>query len=122
MRSNPSRRGGFAAAGAFVIWGLLPLYVHPLHGISSLQVIAHRIVWSCVFVLLWMGFRGEMTSLRAAFRDRSVLLRLALTAALITANWLVNVWSVMHGHVVEASLGYFMGPLVNVSLGVVLLS
>jgi chloramphenicol-sensitive protein RarD len=114
---------GFAAtAVAFAIWGLFPLYFHPLRQISAFQVIAHRVVWSCVFVLVWTGMRGELSTLRATLANRSVLWRLAITATLITINWFVYVWAVMNDHVVEASLGYFINPLVNVLLGVALLS
>jgi chloramphenicol-sensitive protein RarD len=79
-------------------------------------------VWSCLFVLAWIGQRGEFPTLRATLADRSLVWRLAMSATLITINWLTYVWGVTHGHVVETSLGYFMGPLVNVLLGVVLLS
>jgi chloramphenicol-sensitive protein RarD len=115
-------RGYLAAAAAFVIWGFFPLYFHVLQPVPALQVIAHRIVWSCVFVLGYMAFRGELESVRAALTNRGVAVRLAATATLISLNWLVYVWGVVHGHVVETSLGYFIGPLVNVLLGVMLLS
>jgi chloramphenicol-sensitive protein RarD len=101
---------------------VFPLYFHPLHQISVFQVIAHRVVWSCVFVLVWMAMRGELSTLRATLGNRSVVWRLAVTATLITINWSVYLWAVLNGHVVEASLGYFINPLVNVLLGVALLS
>jgi len=115
-------KGFTATAIAFAIWGLFPLYFHPLRQISAFQVIAHRVVWSCVFVLTWTAVRGELSTLRATLANRSVVWRLAITATLITINWLVYVWAVMNDHVVEASLGYFINPLVNVLLGVALLS
>jgi len=114
---------GFAAGAlAFAIWGVFPLYFHLLHRISPFQVIAHRIVWSCLFVLVWTAMRGELSTLRATLVNRSVVWRLAVTATLITINWVVYVWAVMNGHVVESSLGYFINPLINVLLGVALLS
>jgi chloramphenicol-sensitive protein RarD len=119
---TPVKKGFLAAMSAFAIWGLFPLYFHPLHEVSAVQVIAHRIVWSCLFVLAWIGLRREFPALRATLADRSLLWRLATSATLITVNWLTYVWGVTHGHVVETSLGYFIGPLVNVLLGVVLLS
>jgi chloramphenicol-sensitive protein RarD len=119
---KPAGKGFLAALSAFAIWGLFPLYFHPLREVSSMQVIAHRVVWSCLFVLAWIGTRGEMRTLRATLADRSVVWRLAVSATLITINWLTYVWGVTHGHVVETSLGYFIGPLVNVVLGVVLLA
>lgn len=119
---TPANKGFLAATSAFAVWGLFPLYFHPLHEVSAVQVIAHRIVWSCLFVLAWIGLRREFPTLRATLADRNLLWRLAVSATLITINWLTYVWGVTHGHVVETSLGYFIGPLVNVLLGVVLLS
>jgi chloramphenicol-sensitive protein RarD len=115
-------RGFTAAAAAFAIWGVFPLYFHPLRQISPFQVIAHRVVWSCLFVLVWTAMRGELSTVRTALANRSVVWRLAVTATLITISWLVYVWAVTNGHVVESSLGYFINPLVNVLLGVALLS
>jgi chloramphenicol-sensitive protein RarD len=115
-------KGFTAAAVAFGIWGLFPLYLHALRQISPFQVIAHRVVWSCVFVLVWTTMRGEISIVRATLANRSVVWRLAVSATLITINWVVYVWAVMNGHVVESSLGYFINPLVNVLLGVALLS
>jgi len=117
-----ARKGFTAAAVAFAAWGLFPLYFKALHAVSALQVIAHRVVWSCLFVLVVLALRGELREVRAALRARPVVLRLALSASFVTLNWLVYVWAVMNGHVVDASLGYFINPLVNVLLGIILLS
>ena len=115
------RKGYSAALTAFVIWGTFPVYFHALLQVPPLQVIAHRVAWSLVFVLVWMYFRGELGQVRDALTNRSVVLRLATSAALISVNWLTFVYGVGHGRVVETSLGYFIGPLVNVLLGVVVL-
>jgi chloramphenicol-sensitive protein RarD len=117
-----SSKGFNAVVAAFTIWGVFPLYFHPLRQISPFQIIAHRVVWSCMFVLVWMAMRDELSTLRAALANRSVVWRLAVTATLITINWTVYVWAVTNGHVLESSLGYFINPLVNVLLGVALLS
>ncbi len=130
MSATPSRTGsasspatGFAAAvGAFLIWGLFPLYLKPLSAVSAQQIIAHRMVWCCVFVFLYLGWRGSLREVAAAVRSPAVTWRLCLSATLITINWLTYVWSVGHHHVVDTSLGYFINPLVNVLLGVALLS
>ena len=124
MADSPStaKQGFVAAISAFVVWGGFPVYFHALHRVPALQVIANRIAWSLVFVLGWMYLRGELGQVRAALFNRSVVLRLAASASLISVNWLTFVYGVTHGHVVETSLGYFIGPLVNVLLGVVLLS
>lgn len=120
MKEAP--KGIAAATAAFAAWGLFPLYFLPLLSVSSVQVIAHRIVWSCLLVFIWMAVRHELKEVWAALADRRVVWRLALSATFITTNWLAYVWAVMHGHVVDASLGYFINPLVNVLLGIVLLA
>lgn len=110
-----------AAVGAFVIWGLFPLYLKPMAEVPALQIMAHRIVWCCLLVFAWLAVRGELGAVRVALADRASRLRLAASAALISVNWLIYVWAVTHGHTVEASLGYFINPLLNVVLGVALL-
>jgi chloramphenicol-sensitive protein RarD len=117
-----ARKGLAAAAAAFTAWGLFPLYFRPLQAVSAFQVIAHRVVWSFLIVLGFVALRGELKEVRAALAERRVVLRLALSATLISVNWLVYVWAVAHDHVVDASLGYFINPLVNVLLGIVLLA
>ena len=119
--SRLSGKGLLAAAGSFVIWGCFPLYLKPLNHIDSLQVVSHRVAWACVLVVIWLILRGELWDLRKHFSNRAVLGRLLLSAVLITANWLGYVWGVAHGRVLEASLGYFINPLANVVLGVLVL-
>lgn len=115
-------RSGLAAGlSAFLIWGMLPLYLRPLHSIPATQIIAHRVVWSCVLVFAWLALRGQVGAVRRALGDPASRWRLATSALLVSVNWLVYVWAVNNGHVVEASLGYFINPLLNVALGVVVL-
>jgi len=116
-----SPRGLAAAAAAFTIWGLFPVYLHPLSGVPALQVIAQRVGWSCLFLFGWMLLRGELGRISATLARPALLGRLTLTACLISCNWLVYVWSVTHAHIVDTSLGYYINPLVNVLLGVLLL-
>jgi chloramphenicol-sensitive protein RarD len=119
---TPSAGSGLAAAvGAFVIWGLFPLYLKPMAEVPALQIMAHRVVWCCLLVFAWLALRGELGSVRAALRDPPSRLRLAASATLISINWLLYVWAVNNGHTVEASLGYFINPLLNVVLGVMVL-
>ena len=120
MREAP--KGIAAAAAAFAAWGLFPLYFKSLQGVPAPQVIAHRVVWSCLILLGCIALRGELKEVRVALADRRVVLRLALSATFVSVNWLVYVWAVMNGHVVDASLGYFINPLVNVLLGIALLA
>jgi chloramphenicol-sensitive protein RarD len=116
-----ARRGVAAVSTAFFIWGIFPLYLKPLTHVPAIEILAHRIAWCLLFVLGWLAWKGRLHEVAAAFRDRSVLRNLALSAALISLNWGLYVWAVSNGRVLEASLGYFIGPLVNVMLGVVAL-
>lgn len=116
------RRGLLAAIGAFAIWGLLPLYLKLLHQAPVFQIMTHRVVWCCLFVFGWLGVRGELGHVTRALADGFTRLRLFASAVMITINWLTYVWAVGNGHVVEASLGYFINPLVSVLLGVLFLS
>jgi chloramphenicol-sensitive protein RarD len=93
-----------------------------MHVVPPLQIMAHRLVWCCVFVLAWLALRSELPQVWAALRTPGVRYRLVVTALLVSTNWLLYVWAVTNGRIVEASLGYFINPLVNVLLGVVLLS
>jgi chloramphenicol-sensitive protein RarD len=119
--SVPPARGLAAAATAFTIWGLFPAYLHPLRDVAASQVIAHRVTWSCVFIFAWLALRGELGRVSATLARPALVARLALSALLISCNWLVYVWSVTHGHIVESSLGYYINPLVNVVLGIFVL-
>jgi chloramphenicol-sensitive protein RarD len=120
---SPASGGGYAAAiAAFVIWGVFPLYLIGLLSVSAMQITAHRIVWSCVFVLGWLAVRKELGQLWAAVSRDGVLIRLTASAFFIAVNWLGFAWAVNHDHVIEVSLAYFMGPLLNVLLGIFVLS
>ena len=116
------RRGLLAAATAFVIWGLLPLYLKQLHSVPVLQVTTQRLVWGCVFAMVWLMLRGEMGQVRRALSNPQTLWRLGASATLISLNWIIYVWGIANDRVVETSLGYFINPLVNVMLGVLVLS
>lgn len=122
ISSQSVRSGVGAVAGAFFIWGLLPLYLKPLTAISALQIAAWRYLMGCVFVLGWVSWRGELAQVRHAFSTPRLCARLTLTASLLAGNWILYAWGVSHGQVLTTSLGYFINPLVNVLLGVVVLS
>lgn len=115
-------RGLAAAAGAFFIWGLLPLYLKALQAVPVLQVTAHRLVWGCAFAFAWLALRKELRQMWAALRNPTTRWRLCISASLISVNWITYVWGIAANRVVETSLGYFINPLVNVLLGVVILS
>jgi chloramphenicol-sensitive protein RarD len=119
--TSDSRRGLWIAVASFVLWGLMPLYWHLLKSVPSLQIVVHRIVWSAVFVIGWLTWQ-QRDWLRTALARPRVAWMLALSGALISINWGLYIWAVNAGHVVEASLGYFINPLVNVVFGVLFLS
>ena len=115
-------QGLAAAATAFLIWGLLPLYLKALQSVPVLQVTAHRLVWGCVFAFAWLALRREIGQVMVALRNPTTRWRLCASAALISINWITYVWGIAANRVVETSLGYFINPLVNVLIGVVILS
>jgi chloramphenicol-sensitive protein RarD len=117
---RPIDRGLTLGLGAYVLWGLLPLYLKLLNGVPPLQVLAHRVLWSSVLLVLGAVVLKRVGAIRAAARGRTLLM-LSASAALIAVNWLLYIWAVQSGHVLEASLGYFINPLVNVALGVAVL-
>jgi chloramphenicol-sensitive protein RarD len=115
------RTGLAAAVAAFLMWGLFPLYWKLLAAVPALEVVAHRMVWGLVSVAIWVTLRGRWADARAVASRPATVLRLAGSGALISLNWLLYIWAVINDHVVEASLGYFINPLVNVLLGVLVL-
>ena len=114
------RRIGVAAGlSAYGLWGLFPLYFPLLEPAGGLEIVAHRVVWSLLFIGLLLAARKGWGQVRAAVSDRRTLLVLSGAAVFIAGNWLMFVYGVNSGHVVETSLGYFINPLVSVLLGVV---
>ena len=120
-RGGAPRAGTAAAVAAFLMWGLFPLYWKLLAAVPALEVVAHRTAWGLVSVAVWVTLRGRWADARAVASRPGTILRLGGSAVLIGLNWLLYVWAVIHDHVVEASLGYFVNPLVNVLLGVLVL-
>lgn len=105
---------------AYILWGILPFYFKLLEGVPALQILAHRVLWSVLLLGVVVVARRRVGALRATARGRTLLL-LCASATLIAINWLVYIWATQHAHVLEASLGYFINPLLNVLLGVVVL-
>ncbi len=115
------RSGILSAALAFLLWGLFPLYFHALAAITPSEILAHRVLWSLVFLLLVLGVRGQWSWLAGLRGQPRVIASFAASAILLSGNWLLYIWAVNSGHVIEGSLGYFINPLVNVMLGYVVL-
>jgi chloramphenicol-sensitive protein RarD len=110
-----------AALGAYGLWGLLPIFFRLLHHVDPVEIVTQRILWSLLLILTLLALRNGIGPMIAVLRDRRLLLALAGSAVMIAINWLVYVWAVNDGHVVATSLGYFLNPLVNVALGVLVL-
>ncbi|HZV19629.1 MAG TPA: EamA family transporter RarD [Sphingobium sp.] len=115
------RAGLLAGLGAYGLWGLLPIYFKLLPGVSALELVAHRIVWSVVFLAFVVAGYRLGPALIAVCRQPRLLGALTLTSLLIAINWAVYMWAIETDHIVAGSLGYFLNPLVNVLLGTLVL-
>jgi chloramphenicol-sensitive protein RarD len=121
--SQPSetRIGFLAGMGAYLIWGVLPFYLRLLQGVPAADVLAHRILWSVLVVLVLISALQGWGRVRDAVRQPRLLILLLASAVCIAINWLVYTWAILAGHAIDTSLGYFINPLVSVLFGVVLL-
>ncbi|MBI3095334.1 MAG: EamA family transporter RarD [Rhodocyclales bacterium] len=116
-----TRRGVVAGIIAYITWGLVPIFFKQVAAVPADEIIAHRVVWAMLLMTLIIGCgRGFGEALRVA-RLPKQLARIALASALVISNWLTFVWGVNNGHILETSLGYFILPLFNVALGVLVL-
>lgn len=106
-------------AGAFVLWGLLPLYWKLVKAISPYQIFAHRVVWSFLFVLIILGLRGLLPSYKMIISQKRNWFNILGPAFFISINWLVYIWAVNNDYVIESSLGYFINPLVLTAFGAI---
>jgi chloramphenicol-sensitive protein RarD len=109
------------ASSAFLIWGLSPVYWKVLHSIPAFEIIMHRVIWSFLFVLIMLIFQRHWNEFKATVKNRRTFLILFPSTVLLATNWFIYIWAVNHEHVLQASLGYFINPLVNVLLGMVFL-
>ena len=112
-----ARKGATYVALAYTLWGFFPIYWKVLSGISALQLICHRIVWSVAVLAFMVARSGEWTTLRKAARSRRTLCIYTVAAIAIAVNWLLFVWAVSVNQIVQISLGYFINPLLSVVLG-----
>lgn len=114
-------RGTVHAIGAYLIWGLFPIYWKWLQDVPALQLVGHRIVWTCVVLCGFIALSGQWRAFIAAARKPGVVKVYLTASVLMSINWLVFLLAVNTGHVTETSLGYFISPLINVLMGVILL-
>jgi len=114
-------KGILYGASAYLMWGIFPIYFKLLHEVPAVQILGHRVVWSLLFLLVLIAAFREGRALCQSASNLRTLLTYLLAALLLAANWLTYIWGVNAGYVVETSLGYFINPLVNVVLGVIIL-
>ncbi len=115
------RTGITYATLAFLCWGLFPLYFNALKDVPAGQILAHRVVWSLLFLAIVLTFRRQWSWLPAVMRKPRIIGSFVASAFLLSVNWLVYIWAVNNGHVIEGSLGYFINPLVNIMFGYLIL-
>ena len=119
---SSTRSGLVYALSAFLMWGLFPLYFHVLSAVPSAEVLAHRVIGSAVLLLAWAAWSGGLRQILGELRNPRRLAFYTVTTILISANWWIFIWAVQIGRTLEASLGYYITPLVNVMLGVIFLA
>lgn len=116
MKNN---HGLLYALIAYTWWGVIPIFWKQLGHVDSVEIVMHRMVWSCVFVTLLIVVSSQWLQFKPLFSQPKLLIKLFIASTLVTINWGVFIWAVNAGRLIETSLGYFMNPLINVALGVV---
>ena len=120
-RPAPDRTGMLYAAGAHVLWGVIPIYWKQIEAAGAFEIVAHRILWTVVFTLVVIALQQRLGRLWAALCDPRAMLALAVSSLLISLNWGLFIWAVMENRIIDTSLGYFINPLLSIVLGVVML-
>ncbi|MEO7655713.1 MAG: EamA family transporter RarD, partial [Sphingomicrobium sp.] len=116
--SDPSSRSGFLyGLGAYGLWGILPIYFKLIPSVTAFAIVAHRVAWSLPFLALLLLVGRGFPKLRAILKHRRTVAILLLSSVLIGINWMLYTWSVVSGHILAASFGYYLNPLANVLLG-----
>ncbi|MBO8155740.1 MAG: EamA family transporter RarD [Bacillaceae bacterium] len=125
MKIDDYKLGVLYAAGAYILWGFLPLYWKMAEHVPAWEILAHRIVWSFLFMMVvvfaWRKWRAFLQECRSILTDSRKLIGITLASIIISINWVTYIWAVNNAHVVEASLGYYINPLVSILLGMLVL-
>jgi chloramphenicol-sensitive protein RarD len=121
VRPKEERGALIAGLAAFGFWGVIPIYWKWMAAVPAPQILAHRVVWTALFLILVLSWKQRWNEVLSAMRSRRAALYCLASGASISVNWLVFIWAVNTNHVLETSLGYFMTPLVNVLFGAVFL-
>lgn len=115
------KKGIWLGIAAYTMWGVFPIYFKLMKSVTATQILGARIVWSFVLLAGLITFKREWPALRTAVHNRKTLFAYTISGTLLAVNWLIYIWSVNAGYILEASLGYFINPLVNILLGVIFL-
>ena len=115
--SSSARAGLFYGLAAYGLWGVMPIYFKSLEAVSSIDIVAHRVVWSLLVLWIFVTLARAWDQVRSALHSRKTLSMLLLTALLIAINWLFYVYAINSGHILAGSLGYYLNPLANILLG-----
>ena len=115
--AHRARTGLFYGLAAYGLWGIMPIYFKLLQAVPSIDIVAHRIVWSLIVLLVLVTLSKAWDQVKAAIRNRRTLAMLLLTSLLIGTNWLLYVYAINSGHILAGSLGYYLNPLANILLG-----
>jgi chloramphenicol-sensitive protein RarD len=119
MSGEAKRLNGLPeAVGAYTIWGFMPLFFKQLQGISPVEIVAHRVMWSVLLVLAILWARKSLHEFRTAIADPRTRRFMIASTTLIAGNWLIYIWAITNQHILAGSLGYYINPLINVALGV----
>lgn len=121
VNANETRNGVVAALSAYLLWGFLPILFHMVEQAGSVLIVAERTLWSLLLLAIIIGVTAGFSEVRAVLGDVRRMRVIALSALLLVCNWLLYVWAVETGQVLEASFGYFINPLVNVAIGMLFL-
>lgn len=117
QQANQTQRGVILALGAYTMWGIAPIYFKSLQHVSPLEILSHRVIWSFFFLAGLIVISKSWSKVRAVLRKPKMLLMLVATAFLVGGNWLIFIWAVNNNFMLDASLGYYINPLLNVILG-----
>lgn len=118
---NQTRSGIFSAVAAYVMWGIAPLYFNLLSDVGADEIMVHRVVWSSLFLFVIVIVLGKFHHLVTLVKNKAIIAKLILTAAILATNWFLFIWAVNNDHILDASLGYYINPLFNVALGMIFL-
>ncbi|MEX5790758.1 EamA family transporter RarD [Providencia hangzhouensis] len=121
MSQQNTTKGVLCALGAYFIWGVAPIYFKSIQEVPAEEILTHRIIWSFFFMILLLTVSRHWSYVRQVLKQPKKILVLGVTATTIACNWLIYIWAVNNGYMLQASLGYFINPLVNVLFGILFL-